>query len=79
MSHGINANIVHGWPKLARQTEAAIGAVQREFVPPAVVPAPEVQARDESIEVEVHRGSLMMKVAWSIRAAADLARLCRAG
>ncbi len=40
MSHGINANILHGWRKLARQGGAAIDLVQREFVPLAIAPAP---------------------------------------
>jgi len=35
MSHGINANILHGWRKLARHGGAAIDVVQRDFVPVA--------------------------------------------
>ena len=77
MSHGINANIVHGWRKLSRQGDAAIEVVQREFVPVAVAPAPEVRARDERIEVELRRGTLTMKIAWPMSAAADLAAWTR--
>jgi transposase len=36
MAHAINANIVHGWRKLARQGDVATGLVQREFVPVAL-------------------------------------------
>lgn len=76
MSHGINANIVHGWRKLARKG-AAIDVVQREFVPVAVAPAPDVRVRDERIEVELRRGALTMKVSWPMSAAADMAAWAR--
>ena len=77
MSHGINANIVHGWRKLAREGSPAIDVVQREFVPVAVAPAPEVRARDEHIEVELRRGPLTMKIVWPMSAAADMAAWTR--
>jgi len=77
MSHGINANILHGWRKLARQGEVAINVTQREFVPVAVAPPPEVRVRDERIEVELRRGALTMKVTWPMSAAADLAAWTR--
>ena len=77
MSHGINANILHGWRKLARQGGAAIDVVQGDFVPVAVAPAPKVQARDEHIEIELRRGALTMKVTWPMSAAADLAAWTR--
>jgi transposase len=77
MSHGINANIVHGWRKLARADVTAIDVVQREFVPIAVTPTPEVRARDERIEVELRRGALTMKIVWPMSAAADLAAWTR--
>ncbi len=77
MSHGINANIVHGWRKLARQTEAVADVVQREFVPVAVAPVPDVRARDERIEVELRRGPLTMKIVWPMSAAAGLAAWTR--
>ena len=77
MSHGINANIVHGWRKLAREGTAAIDVVQREFVPVAVAPAPNARARDERIEVELRRGALTMKIVWPMSAAAGLAAWTR--
>ena len=36
MSHGINANVVHGWRKLAREASEVVVASPREFVPVAV-------------------------------------------
>jgi len=77
MSHGINANILHGWRKLARQGGAAVDVVQRDFVPVAIAPLPEAQARDQTIEVELRRGALTMKVTWPMSAAADLAAWTR--
>ena len=77
MSHGINANILHGWRKLACKGGAAINVVQRDFLPVAIAPAPTVQARHEHIEVELRRGSLTMKVAWPMSAAAELAAWAR--
>lgn len=47
MSHSINANIVDGWRKLAREGAAESNVVQREFVPVAVAPKPEIRARDD--------------------------------
>ena len=77
MSHGINANILHGWRKLARHDGAAVDVVQRDFVQVAIAPAPVVQPRNEHIEVELRRGALTMKVAWPMSAAADLAAWTR--
>ena len=77
MAHGINANIVHGWRKLARQSDTATGLVQREFVPVAVAPAPEGRTHDERIEVELRRGALTIKIVWPMSAAADLAAWTR--
>ena len=77
MSHGINANILHGWRKLARQGGAAVDLVQREFVPLAIAPAPELQARDKHIEVELRRGAFTMKVTWPMSATADFAAWTR--
>jgi transposase len=77
MSHGVNANIVHGWRKLAREGAAPIDVVQREFVPVAVAPAPDAGARDERIEVELRRGALTMKIVWPMSGAAGLAAWTR--
>jgi len=77
MSHGINTNIVHGWRKAARLGGAAIQVEQREFVPVAVAPTPEVRVGSGCIEVEVRRGALIMKMSWPMSAAADLAAWTR--
>jgi transposase len=79
MAHGINANILHGWRKLARQGDTLMRLVQREFVPVAVAPAPAPEActSAERIEVELRRGALTIKVAWPMSAATDLAAWTR--
>jgi len=77
ISHGINTNIVHGWRKLARRGDTAVGDAQREFVPVAVAPTLQTRTKDERIEVELRRGALTMKIAWPISAAADLAAWTR--
>jgi transposase len=74
MSHGINANILHGWRKARRQAVDGPppAIVQREFVPVAVTALPEVRVSAEHIEVELRRGALTLKIAWPASAAADL-------
>jgi transposase len=76
MSHGINANIVHGWRKKVRDCEAEPATVGREFVPVTVAPA--MQAADErGIEVELRRGAVTIKLLWPMDAAAQLAAWTR--
>lgn len=76
MSRGINANVVHGWRKLVRGTEPASAVVRQEFVPIAMAPlAPTTGER--SIEVELRRGSVTIRLTWPAGAATDLASWMR--
>jgi transposase len=75
MSHGINANIVHGWRKLARCAEPAM--VRQEFVPVAVAPTADVYADERVIELELRRGAVTIKLLWPMSAAAELAAFTR--
>jgi transposase len=70
MSHGINANIVHGWRKQAR--EAGAVTVAERFVPVAVAPVVPREADDRSIEVELRRGGITVKLSWPMCASMDL-------
>jgi transposase len=70
MAHGINANIVHGWRKLAR--EAGAVTVSEQFVPVAVAPTADQAAAKRSIEVELRRGGITVKLSWPMSAAMDL-------
>jgi len=77
MAHGINANVVHRWRQLAREGRATV-AKPGEFVPVAIAaPAPRPVLSCRDIEVELRRGSVMMKVIWPSSAAADFAAWTR--
>ena len=69
MSHGINANVVHGWRKLARGANEV--AHPREFVPVAFEAAVAPHSCERDIEVEVRRGAVTMKITWPLSAAAE--------
>ena len=75
MAHGINANIVHGWRKLAR--EARPVAVTEQFVPVAFAPAVPRPVDERAIEVELRRGAIAVKLSWPISAALDLSAWMR--
>lgn len=75
MSHGVNANIVHGWRKLARGTEPT--PARQEFIPVAVAASPPVPADEQGIEVELRRGAITIKLLWPIGQATQLAAFTR--
>src|SRR4249920_3169565 len=66
MAHGINANIVHGWRKLAR--EAGAVAVSEQLVPVTVASAVQRSADDRAIEIELRRGGVTVKLSWPMSA-----------
>jgi transposase len=53
MSHGINANILHGWRKLAREAQP-LGVTER-FVPVALAPVMPQVPDQRAIEIELRR------------------------
>ena len=73
MSHGINANIVHKWRRLAEQGSAtqAIGA----FVP-VTLPAPNCTPAPD-IRMELRRGATTRTITWPLAAAVDCAAWMR--
>jgi len=75
LAHGINANILHGWRKLAR--EARPPMVRQEFVPVAVAPTAQVRSDERGIELELRRGAVTIKLMWPMSAAAELAAWTR--
>lgn len=75
MAHGINANILHGWRKLARAVAAPVA--RPEFVPVAVAPAAQVRSDERSIELELRRGTVTIKLLWPMGAAVELATFTR--
>jgi transposase len=78
LDHGLNANLVHRWRRLAQGRERGGHAVQRigEFV---AVPMASVQdpPAPEEIRIEVRRGSLVVSVSWPMSAAAHSAAWLR--
>ena len=77
MSHGINANVVHGWRKLARVGAVALQSAPRDLVPVSLEAGPAQPAADRGIEVELRRGALTMKITWPPSAAVDFAAWTR--
>jgi len=75
MAHGINANIVHGWRKLVRV--AAAESVAGQFVPVAVAPTVSRATDERSIEIELRRGGITVKLSWPMSAAMDLSAWMR--
>ena len=76
MSHGINANVVHGWRQLVRERSAA-AVVPREFIPVRVEAARVQPVAQRDIEVELRRGAMTMKITWPPTASADFAAWTR--
>ena len=83
MSHGLNANMVHGWRKdqrdaggVARPASLPKGAAQ--FVPLSLTPSPVASApAPADIQIELRRGITAVKLTWPIAAAADCATWMR--
>jgi transposase len=90
MSHGVNANIVHGWRKLAREREGAAMSTPSPMTLPAKTAASVPQflpvsmaqttspAAPVDIQIELRRGAAAMKITWPIAAAAECAAWMRA-
>ena len=68
LSHGINANVVHKWRRLAGDPPQV--ASVPAFVPVALAPAP---AAPPDIRIELRHGQTSMAVTWPVSAASDCA------
>ena len=71
MSHGINANIVHKWRRLAGAAPLPVAS----FVP-VTLPAPSCAAPAD-ICMELRQGATSMTITWPVAAAADCAAWMR--
>lgn len=71
LSHGINANVVHKWRRLAGAAPLPVGS----FVPVAL-PAPTCAAPAD-IRMELRRGATSMTISWPVAAAGDCAAWMR--
>ena len=89
MSHGLNANLVHGWRKLARGREgAALPPPSPATLPaktatsaPQFLPVSMAQTTSPpvpvDIQIELRRGAAAVKITWPIAAAAECAAWMR--
>ena len=89
MSHGVNANVVHGRRKLAREREGAVMSPPGPTILPAKTAASAPQFLPVSmaqtaappapvdILIELRRGAAAMKITWPIAAAAECAAWMR--
>lgn len=73
MSHGINANVVHKWRRLANAEAEPVPAVS--FIPVAL-PA-QAAAPQQDIRMELRRGATSVTITWPATAAADCAAWMR--
>jgi transposase len=73
LSHGINANVVHKWRRLAHAGAAPVPVAS--FVP-VTLPAPACAAQAD-IRMELRRGATTMLITWPAAAAADCAAWMR--
>ncbi len=79
MAHGINANVVHRWRKLARGGNAKTVSKIGEFIAlpltmaPAPVPATAPAPAVPDLHVELRRGAITMSITWPTSAAAEFA------
>jgi transposase len=75
MAHGLNANLVHKWRRLAAKSHAPAPSPVLEFVPlPLTAHAP-MAAND--IAIELRRGAVTLKVTWPMAGAASCAAWVR--
>ncbi|MDP3857702.1 MAG: transposase [Stagnimonas sp.] len=71
LSHGINANVVHKWRRLA-----AVAALPITSFVPVALPAPTCAAPAD-IRMELRRGATTMTITWPASAAVDCAAWMR--
>jgi transposase len=76
MAHGINANVVHRWRQLARESTVAIKSGSGEFVAMALPAQPDPTPAGE-IQTQLRRGATAITVVWPVSAATEFAAWMR--
>ncbi len=77
MAHGVNANLVHTWRKLTRESELKPADVTR-FVQVAIEAEPATPpAPPDIVEIELQRGALNVKLRWPASATSELGNWMR--
>jgi len=75
MSYGLNANLVHKWRRLAGHDGEPAGCPA--FIPVSVVPAATLCEPPQTIELELERGPIHVRVRWPMAGAASCAAWLR--
>lgn len=75
MAHGLNANLVHKWRRLAGKSQAPAPSSALEFV--ALPLASHAPAAAGDIAIELRRGAVTLKVTWPMAGAASCAAWVR--
>ena len=76
MKHGVNANLVHKWIRLARRGPATpLRSLAGSSFVSVPLPAPVVAPED--IRIELRRGPVVMTISWPVSGAANFAAWTR--
>lgn len=75
MNYGLNANLVHKWRRLAYDGREAHNTPA--FIPVSVVSDPPACEPPQSIELELQRGSVHVRVRWPVSGATACAAWLR--
>ena len=79
LEHGLNANLVHRWRRIAEGRERGRRevAVSKQFVPVPIVSQSTVGTTEETIRIEIRRAGVVASVQWPIAHAAQCAAWMR--
>lgn len=77
LAHGINANVVHTWRKLAREGALPMVAAPASFLPVALAPTTVREPEANHVTIELHRAGVSMKLSWPLSAVAQLSAWTR--
>ena len=75
LEHGLNANLVHRWRRIAegREPGRRAVAVAEQFVPVPIVAQTPASTAEESIRIEIRRAGVIAQVHWPLSALAQCA------
>ncbi|RYG56628.1 MAG: IS66 family insertion sequence hypothetical protein [Alphaproteobacteria bacterium] len=78
LAHGLNANLVHKWRRLAGKSQASTPSCALEFVAlPLAAHAQTPATAASDIAIELRRGAITLKVTWPMSGAASCAAWVR--
>lgn len=79
LAHGLNANLVHKWRRMATAPSAHKAVINPMLAPSfiALPVAPSQCAPAQELVIELRRGALVVKVTWPVTAAPECAAWMR--